>query len=414
MNFNTYIETLDKITAPQELKRNVTILMNKEKSANKRFKLKPLKTMFAVVLLIVISTITVFAVGLFSSLEGDEFQLSAEYKGNGVVTINVKNFSEKPLRFQEDFKLKQWNSGKDISRISDKKIKITNLECAPKSNVTMTIDLSGAYDINELEKPLTDDWYYFIFTNNNFMHGQDWQCSIKFSEPNISAPPIIAPVKPDEKIIGGVDESLKFYFEDNLSYNDIRASNPKYVEAYEKIAKDRGIEIIKSVIYDKLYVGTKENIIFDKNVSADKQLHLWGEYFYKEDTNRRDIATKDEFALTILAMLPMKQYKDSSRGLPLFYILTYEKSSISSPQDNAFIYGQFLTFEELEDKKVYEDDKYVCYEVSSYIYSDLNLYIDEFVKQNPDIIYNKQIEERVINIYNYFNENLSSLFLYHE
>ncbi|MPN26889.1 hypothetical protein SDC9_174315 [bioreactor metagenome] len=124
------------------------------------------------------------------------------------------------------------------------------------------------------------------------------------------------------------------------------------------------------------------------------------------------MATKTETALTVSALLPSAKYTDADSGtyLPLFYIFTYDKEKINVESDYAFIYGQVISFSNLEQYKVYEDEQYICYEASALIYSDLTEYIQNFVSQNPDIRYDKQAQKRVENIYHYYKENLNSSF----
>ena len=74
----------------------------------------------------------------------------------------------------------------------------------------MTIDLSAAYDFSVLEQPLVDDHYYFVLTNNNFLFGQDWMCSIEFTEPIITPiqePTPINPVEADKVSVSKVTEN---------------------------------------------------------------------------------------------------------------------------------------------------------------------------------------------------------------
>jgi len=94
----------------------------------------------------------------------------------------------------------------------------------------------------------------------------------------------------------------------------------------------------------------------------------------------------------------------------LFYIFMYEKDTIENESDYAFIYGQIISFSDLEKYKVYEDEQYVCYEASELIYSDLTEHIQSFVSQNPNVRYDEQVQMRVENIHSYFKENLSELF----
>ena len=45
-------------------------------------------------------SMTAFAWNIFSSLRGDELSLSASYQGDGIVSIQVENKSDKQLNFQ--------------------------------------------------------------------------------------------------------------------------------------------------------------------------------------------------------------------------------------------------------------------------------------------------------------------------
>ncbi|HBD65263.1 MAG TPA: hypothetical protein DC038_12620 [Clostridiales bacterium] len=139
---------------------------------------------------------------------------------------------------------------------------------------------------------------------------------------------------------------------------------------------------------------------------------LVDENWHSHDANFKLLASNDmENALVLSAALPLQKYKDTYTFLPLFYIYTYEKSEIIS-DDYAFIYGQLLRFSELEEYKVYEDDKYVCYEMSNLIYSDLMEYAQSFVSRNADIRFDEQVQKRVENIYAYYKKNMSNCFYY--
>ena len=96
-------------------------------------------------------TVTALAVGLFSSLDGDDLALSAVYEGDGIVAIRVENRSDKVLQFQETLKLMRWTTGETVPCFGDAAFGGTKIE--PHSSGVMTIDLSGAYDIGMLEEP---------------------------------------------------------------------------------------------------------------------------------------------------------------------------------------------------------------------------------------------------------------------
>ena len=376
--------------------------------------LRPIRTVAVLVAAIACClSLTAFAINLFSSLSGDDLGLHATYDGNGVVSIMVENRSDKELNFQSVLKLMLWSTGEEIQPTSDT-IVFDGTKIKAHASGTMTIDLSNAYDIEMLEEPLTDDSYYFILTNNNFVFGQDWTCTVKFAETIITPTEDIPPVQADEAILQEVAESLQYYFETiTFDLEERHALNAEYMKAYAELFEQFDGNIVPSVSPFTLLVGdAPSGIIFDSSVSTEQQYLLVGEHWSSSDTNFNLLATDTETALTISALLPFTKYTDVDTGtyLPLFYIFMYEKDTIENESDYAFIYGQIISFSDLEKYKVYEDEQYVCYEASELIYSDLTEHIQSFVSQNPNVRYDEQVQMRVENIHSYFKENLSELF----
>lgn len=97
---------------------------------------------------------------------------------------------------------------------------------------------------------------------------------------------------------------------------------------------------------------------FDETVPADKQHWLTGEHHKPIDGYNLPIgSTLDEKALVLSAYVPQHRGEfDGGVDVPLVYIMTYEVDSIQSSEDYAFIRGQLLTFAEMEQYKVYEDE----------------------------------------------------------
>lgn len=380
----------------------------------------------AVVLAAVIAcfTLTALAASLFSSLDGDDLGFAATYEGNGIVTIQVENRSSKELHFQPVLKLMRWTTGEEVEPLSDN-VRFDGTEIAPRSSGTITIDLSQAYDIQTLEEPLTDDWYYFVLTNNNFAFGQDWMCSVDFAETIWTPIEYPEPASVDDTAIQSIEESLRFYFEaDTEDIETRRTLGAQYVETYTELLEGMDANIVPSV--SPVLPGNRINsaipylmvdraepgVIFDESIPAEEQYLLIGTNYFSMDSKFKFLATEGEYALVLSASLPDGKYGGEGKQIPLVYILTYEKSSIQSDDDFAFIYGQLLTFEELEQYQVYEDDQYVCYEVSGLIYSNLQEYTESYVAQDSNIYFDEQVWERVQNIYTYYKENLPELFFY--
>ena len=288
----------------------------------------------------------------------------------------------------------------------------------------MTIDLSGAYDLALLEQPLTDDWYYFVLTNNNFAFGQDWHCTVEFAEPveNVTAPGISP--EADETILAGMAEPLRAYFETvSMEPQARRDLTDAYVEAYTRLLSEVNGTVVSSV--SPVLLGNRlscevpclhvadpnEGVIFDDTVPAGEQCQLVGVQWYSMDAGFKLLATEGEHALVLSAHLPQKRYPDAFTELPLFYLFTYEKAAVND-ESYAFIYGKLLSFIDVEQYKVYEDEQYVCYEVSELIYSDWEEQAEALAAQRPDTCWDAQIRQRVENIYRYYKENLGGLLEY--
>lgn len=142
-----------------------------------------LKAAAVCALLLVLPAATVLAVDYFSTLKGDELAFGrVEYRGDGIVAIQVQNNSDKVLEFQEDVKLGIFYANKEIPRIEGGNVKMEGNVIASHSSSELIVDLSGAYDMEIADQPLTNDWYYLVLTNNHFVFGQDWQCMIDFQD----------------------------------------------------------------------------------------------------------------------------------------------------------------------------------------------------------------------------------------
>lgn len=193
-------------------------------------------------------TVTALAANrLFSSLDGDDLALSAVYEGDGIVTVQVENRSGKALHFQKALKLMRWTTGEEIAPASGD-VTFTGTEIEPHSSGVMTIDLSGAYDIGALEQPLTDDWYYFVLTNNNFVFGQDWMCSVDFAETVWTPMEYPEPGQIDGAVTEHIEESLRPYFETvTFDVEERRTMNADYVEACTRLFAEFEGNIVPSV-----------------------------------------------------------------------------------------------------------------------------------------------------------------------
>ena len=383
----------------------------------------PFKTavIVAAVMLCCLSA-TAFTFSLFSSLSGDDLGISAVYEGNGVVSVWVENRSDKDLHFQSVLKLMQWSASEEIAPLAEKNVSFSGTHTPAHSSGTMTIDLSEAYDIAMLETPLAgNDWYYFVLTNNQFAFGQDWMCTVDFAKPDITPaeyPALAAPVEADPELTQKIPQELRAYFE---SYATDPAERNKLSQEYLALCKKfleqaDGTVVSASSSTELTVIDSAQIPVFDTSVPMDMQLKLTGLHRRTTDGYDKKIGSSDtEQALVLSAYIPQRKGDiDGGADIPLIYIFTYEKSSITDPKNYAFIRGRLLTFEEMEQYKIYEDEQYVCYDASHLFYSDLGQYVESIVSQRSDVYFDEQVWERVQNIYSYYKENLGSLLGYRD
>lgn len=366
-------------------------------------------------------TMTAFAFRIFSPLSGDELSLCAAYEGDGIVSIQVENQSDRTLRFQKQLKLMLWSADKEIEPVSDG-IVFDRTDFEAHTNGVMTIDLSKAYDMDFLEQPLTNDHYYFVLTNNYFLFGQDWMCSVSFAEPVETPVDVITPITPveaDEKLVAKVMEQLQPYFDYDLT--DPAERNriaSEYLAKCGELIGNLRCNVVTSDSPMLLVERRNPSIVFDDTVPLDQQYCLVGQNWHTSDGFGIPVGSTDtESALVLSAYIPQRKGEtDGGAEIPLIYIFAYDVNHANDPTNYAFIHGQLLTFAEMAAYKVYEDGQYVCYEVTDLFYTDLRQYVESMVGQRSDVYFDEQIWTRVQNIYHYYTdkEELSSRFFYKE
>lgn len=131
-------------------------------------------------------SLSAFGYYKFNSLSGDDLALSSTYLGDGKYEVVIKNMSEHELKLQDKIKVMQWSTGSEVEGKKNA-VRVEACEIASGETGIVKIDLSEAYDIEQLKGRLADnDWYYFVLTNNGFAFGQDWMCSFDFNIKNAS------------------------------------------------------------------------------------------------------------------------------------------------------------------------------------------------------------------------------------
>lgn len=383
---------------------------------------RSVKKWFAVILAAVIVILSLIACApvLFSSLSGDDLSFSSTYKGNGIVEIHIENLSDKSLRFQEKLKLKRWSDGQEIPAHGEVIFSGTHI---PKhGSGTMTIDLSNAYNLGELEQPLQNDSYYFVLTNNGFAFGQDWMCTVHFSETagdEIPYPEPISPAEADPELAQQMESDLQDFFgEVNSEPFKRRESLGEYYEACGKLIEASGKTVIHPVSPAPFFLcdDPSEGTIFDPNLPEDIQYQLIDIHESSMDNYFFPVgASWEETAKVFQVVIPQHQadlYEASGAAIGIGYVMIYDAQQCRTPDAYTFIHGQFIPVADLASHIVYEDSQYIAYNVTDYFFTDLEAHIAAFRKWRNDLFFNVDVQQRIENVYEYLQNGGIKMHLY--
>jgi len=342
-------------------------------------------------ILISILLLCAFTFSVFSTLAGDNLILSANYASEGIVLVQVENQSNRDLRLEPTIKLLYYSTNTEVP-CSGIEPKLTGLTIPAKTTQTVRIDLRQSYDIAALEA-IVNDFICLQVTNKSFLPGQKWTCLVSF-RPNTGeyVPQYVK--TSDTARSANVLPSLQAYFENFTPDVFARwADVPNYLELVELELSnvDGNIVMPASPFY---YWDIPEYGIGVIPSCFDGYNKLLG---------RTDMDKVHGLLLYVPRILDDKEL-DGQQPLPIFYFWVFAKSDIQTPDDYAFIRGNLLTFREMEEYKVYEDDEHVIYEMHHLVYSDLRNYVEEMLIQNDSIYFDEEIWERIQRFYETYSD----------
>ena len=369
---------------------------------------RPVRTALVLAAALCLLSLTVFAAGLFSPLHGDALSLSARYEGDGIVSVTVENGSDKPLTFQPQLKLMRWSTAQEVEPLPGGEVDFETLQFAPHSEGVMTLDLSHAYDLEALEEPLQNDRYYLLLTNQNFVFGQDWICSLFFSEAEEETPAVVEPLPPDQALAAQAEALLRPFLENTALDPDLRRQQAQdYWAACREVIEAAEGRVVSSVS-PMLFLDKEDPaVIFDDTVPAGEQFTrltftawtVWDSFGVPVG------GLESERALEISGLVPHAQGQtDGGAAVPLCWYLFYNRSDTEDPEALALIRGQLLSFEALAEDRVWENEDYVCYDVTDLFYTDFDAHVAAVLSQRTDVYSDSQILERLSNIAAYYRD----------
>ena len=358
-------------------------------------------------------TATAAALDIFSPLSGDDFALGAVYEGGGIVTVRVDNRADKELKFQKQLRLMHWDTGEEIAPVSGGRVRFENTAFAPHSEGVMTLDLSDAYGADALDAMSAQGGYYLVLTNANFVFGQDWICFISAAEEAETAPEavpeaaaaLLSPAETDAELVSRVEETLRPYFALTGDITQRRAQNPEYYAACAELLAPLGERVARPAPSDLIIDRPDGDVIFDPGVPADAQHLLTSEnHTPLDDYGLPVAAAPEETALVLSALVPQRPGEtDGGAPIPVTYLFTYFRTDIENA-DYVFVHGQLVPLAEIADRRVYEDEQYVCYELSAYFYTDVLAHAEAICAERGDVCWDAAAQRRVENIHACFTD----------
>ena len=380
----------------------------------------------AAAVLAALLTVTALAADLFSPLAGDDLALGAVYEGDGVVSVHVENRSDKELKFQGQLRLLRWDTSEEIAPKRGAAVRFANTTFAPHTEGVMTLDLSRAYDLEALDEPLAQGGYSLVLTNSNFVFGQDWICFIHAAAPEetgetaeavpektpepTAAP--LAPAETDAELTARVEETLRPFFAMTGDVAQRRAHNAEYYAECAELLAPLGTRVARPAPADLVIGDAEDGVIFDPTAPADAQHLLTGENYTTLDAYGLPVGGAPGEEVLVLSALVAQRAGDTDGGapIPVVYLFTYFREDVENA-DHLFVHGRLVPLSEVEDRRVYEDERYVCYELSEYFYTDVQTHAETLCEQRGDVCWDDAARQRVQKIYDYYTnaETLAKL-----
>lgn len=333
--------------------------------------------------------LSAFSLSIFSTWRGDRLTVSATYGGSGIVWLKVTNHSGVDLTLDPALNIYRYSTQQPVPT-SGGALNFSTRTIPANSTQKIRLDLRQAYDIEILENTV-NDFYYLEITNSDFLTGQTWTCMISFRVGAYCTP--YYPLS-DTDVLNGVLPGLNPYFSDFTPDIFARWADAfTYTQLVDAALAQTDCRIVAPttpylICYQQGWKTSSATSMFDT---------------YNKLIGRNDMEKSYQIGCSVPTMSDEGELQ-GSWGLSLFYFYTYDKSKIQSPEDCAFIRGNLLTFAEMEPYKVYEEDRYVVYEMHEFFYSDLRTYVNDMLLQRDDIYFDEQVWQRIQNYYNYWND----------
>lgn len=371
----------------------------------------------AAAVLAALLTVTALAADLFSPLAGDDLALGAVYEGDGVVSVHVENRSDKELKFQEQLRLLRWDTSEEIAPKRGAAVRFANTAFAPHTEGVMTLDLSRAYDLAALDEPLApgrilsrfDEQQFCVRSGLDLLHpcrraGRDRGNGGSRTGENAGAHRRTPRPRGDGRgayrPCGG--NAAAIFCNDRrrgAAPRPQRGVLRRVLRASRAAGDARGAPRPVGSCHRRCGGGRH----LRSRRAADAQHLLTGENYTTLDAYGLPVGGAPGEEALVLSALVAQRAGDTDGGapIPVVYLFTYFREDVENA-DHLFVHGRLVPLSEVEDRRVYEDERYVCYELSEYFYTDVQTHAETLCEQRGDVCWDEAARLRVQKIYDYY------------
>lgn len=182
-----------------------------------------------------------------------------------------------------------------------------------------------------------------------------------------------------------------------------RSHNAEYYAVCAELLAPLGTRVARPAPSDLVIGDAEEGVIFDPAAPADAQHLLTGENYTTLDAYGLPVGGAPGEEALVLSALVAQRAGDTDGGapIPVVYLFTYFREDVENA-DHLFVHGRLVPLSEVEDRRVYEDEQYVCYELSEYFYTDVQTHAETLCAQRGDVCWNDAARQRVQKIYDYY------------
>ncbi len=344
--------------------------------------------------------------------------VSASYEGDGIVLLTIENYTDQEMVFDSPrFRLLLASTGIPVEPISEAALTADSQTIPAQGMGTFVLDLNGVYDVEALEQPLADDHYYFVFEEFPMPQSASLGSPLfivrfapstsnkKEASPLGVYPELLERMEPELREYAQNITAERYWWQENNAADQFRDQCRALIDAQPGT-------YVPPQIPEGWKLSTENlGVLFNDQLSEDDQSQqvTFRHSSYDPRLNLPYTSSLEEQIWVLYTGIPEREANKgtvlANHELPLAYFAVFDSAQAAQPEAFTLLFGQLLTFGELEMYRVYDDGAYVCYQVTDLFYQDLDAYVGDFLNQQSLVWYDEEVACQIRETYLYFTDS---------